>query len=157
MPYASKVGQNIGRQSAEYRPIHPADHRPTVNWFNVLNLGFTGVFFLLFSLEPITDFSNRCLQYTAILKVVIIVIFRYDNGNDFLIFAKKKIVIMFKAFDLVFYLGLLYKLEKYYYKCDLLSRITSYMNSRKQKVFFMVRLIYLFSLFESVEFQNLTK
>ena len=32
-------------QSAEYRPIHPADHRPTVNLFNVINLGFTGVFF----------------------------------------------------------------------------------------------------------------
>ena len=82
--------QKSGKISADSRPIHPADHRPTVNWFNVLNLGFTGVFFLLFSLKPITHSSNRCLQYTAILKVVILVIFSYDNGNDFLIFAKKR-------------------------------------------------------------------
>ena len=32
-----------GKISADNRPIHPADHRPTVNWFNVLNLDFTGV------------------------------------------------------------------------------------------------------------------
>ena len=72
------------------------------------------------------------------------------------LFLLKKIVIMFKAFDLVFHLGLLYKLEKYGVKCDLLSWITSFMNPGNRK-FFMVRLIYHFSLFESFEFQNLTK
>ena len=39
---------------------------------------------------------------------------------------------MFKAFDLVFHMGLLYKALSFN---ALLSRITSYMNFRKQKVF----------------------
>ena len=40
-----------------------------------------------------------------------------------------------KAFDRVWHRGLLHKLEKYGIKGDLLFWLTSYLNSRKQKVF----------------------
>ena len=40
-----------------------------------------------------------------------------------------------KAFDRVWHRGLLHKLEKYGIKSDRLLWITSYLNSRKQKVF----------------------
>ena len=55
----SKVGQNIGRLSAEYRPIRPADHRPTVGGVNVIR-GFTVVFFFMFSLKRITQLAIYC-------------------------------------------------------------------------------------------------
>ena len=67
----SKIGQNIGRLSVEYRLIRPADHRPTVGGVNVIH-GFTVVSFLMFSLKPII----HSLQYTAISKVVKMVIYR---------------------------------------------------------------------------------
>ena len=40
-----------------------------------------------------------------------------------------------KAFDRVWHRGLLYKLEKYGFSGDLLLWLTSYLNSRRQKVF----------------------
>ncbi len=53
-----------------------------------------------------------------------------DNGNEFIgVFMD-----LTKAFDKVWHKGIIFKIEKYNIKGNLLKRLTSYLTYRKQKV-----------------------